>query len=103
VWRRPTPAWNLNASCPCAPVDIRRAILAVYLRAAPNVPTLDDVVQRLRDDGVELEGRQRTSAVQRVSDTMRAQVLAEQAARRRRFGRRECPWFAGTDPDDDIE
>ena len=53
-------------------LDIRRAILAVLLRAEREL-SADDVVDRLRrDHGVELSGRQKVSPRRRVSDTLRA-------------------------------
>lgn len=61
------------------PMDIRRAILGMYMRAHGGPLTIDQVVQRLRETGLDLETTQRTSARQRVSDVMRHQVRAGRA------------------------
>lgn len=54
-------------------LDIRRAILGVFLRAGTPL-TIDQVLLALADEGLDLEGTQHVSARQRVSDVMRHQV-----------------------------
>ena len=62
------------------PLDIRRAILGVFLRAGGGQLAIDEVVGRLADDdGLDLGSTQATSARQRVSDVMRHQVRAGRA------------------------
>lgn len=60
------------------PLDIRRAILGTYLRAGGPL-SIDEVVRRLRAEGLDLSLTQRTSARQRVSDVMRHQVRVGRA------------------------
>ena len=62
------------------PLDIRRAILGVYLRAGGGPLAIDEVLRRLGAEGLDLEGTQRTSGRQRVSDVMRHQVRAGTSA-----------------------
>lgn len=62
------------------PLDIRRAILGVFLWAGGGPLAIDEVVRRLADDdGLDLGSTQATSAGQRVSDVMRHQVRAGRA------------------------
>lgn len=60
-------------------LDIRRAILGVFLRAAAPL-SIDEVLLALSDEGLDLEDTQQVSARQRVSDVMRHQVRMGRAS-----------------------
>lgn len=62
------------------PLDIRRAILGAFIRAGGGPLTIDEVLRRLGNEGIDLSGTQRTSAGQRVSDVMRHQVRVGHAS-----------------------
>jgi hypothetical protein len=67
------------------PIDVRRAILAVLIRAGGGPLDVADIVARVGDEeGVDLALTQATSAHQPVSDVMRHQVRVGRATAERR-------------------
>jgi len=62
------------------PIDIRRAILAVFMRAGGGPLTIDDVVQRVREEErLDLDALRGVPGRRRVSDVMRYQTRAGRA------------------------
>ena len=65
---------------PLTPIDIRRAVLAVLIRAGGGPLTISEVVRRTREDeGVDLSQLPGVDPRQRVSDMLRHQVRAGRA------------------------
>ncbi len=62
------------------PIDVRRAVLSVFLRAGGGPLTIDEVVERTRDEAhLDLASLPGAGPRQRVSDIMRHQVRAGRA------------------------
>jgi len=70
----PSPTPTLN------PIDVRRAVLSTFFRAGGGPLTIDQVVDRTRDDaGLDLATLGGVNPRQRVSDILRHQVRAGRA------------------------